>query len=113
MMTTLPRRRFARLLLAFAFLSLAPVALSTTSCRAPVAEAAGPQTKRLGQPFISIDNEALIARIALACQNNAITNDAQWTTFVQTRFDATNASGLSAGTRTFLIEFFTQLIKIE
>lgn len=65
-----------------------------------------------GDPKVRIDAEALTKRIALACKNNAITNDAGWSSFITTRFDATNASGLTAGTRTLLIEFFTQFVTI-
>jgi len=63
-------------------------------------------------PPVAIDVVALTRRIATACKNNGITTDAQWSSFIATRFNATNASGLSAGTRTLLIEFFDKLVKI-
>jgi hypothetical protein len=107
------RRAFAALAAA-ALLSIT-VAASTlaVSWHAEEAQAAVVIKNGTGDPFVSLDEQELLKRIALACKNNAITSDAQWTTFVQTRFDATNASGLSAATRTFMIEFFTKLVKIE
>ena len=63
-------------------------------------------------PPVKIDIDALERRIAVACKNNNITTDAQWNAFIAARFNSTNASGLSAGTRALLIEFFDKLVKI-
>lgn len=63
-------------------------------------------------PPIGIDTDALGTRIAAFCKAQNITTDAQWTTAVTQAFNGTNASGLSASTRTFMVEFFSKLIKI-
>ena len=63
-------------------------------------------------PAVSVDKEAVEKRVAALCKAQGITDDAGWSTFVAARFNATNASGLSAGTRTFMIEFFDKLVKI-
>lgn len=51
-------------------------------------------------------------RLSTALDANAITTNAQWLAYLQTRFDATNASGLTAGTRAFFIEFFRNIVKL-
>lgn len=63
-------------------------------------------------PAIEVNTAFIEEKVANVCKNNGITTDAQWSAFVAARFNATNASGLNAGTRTFLIEFFDKLVKI-
>jgi hypothetical protein len=63
-------------------------------------------------PPVSIDDEGLTRRVATFCKAQGITNDAGWATAVSTAFNGVNASGLSANTRTFMTEFFTNFIKV-
>jgi hypothetical protein len=46
-------------------------------------------TKRPNQPFVSLDEESLIARLALLCeQNGPVTTDAGWSTAIDALSDA-------------------------
>jgi hypothetical protein len=71
-----------------------------------------PYKPAVTDPNIDVDTDALVVRVATFCKNQGITNQAGWETRVGQAFNATNASGLNAATRTFLIEFFTKMIKV-
>jgi hypothetical protein len=62
---------------------------------------------------IETDEAALLKRLAQLCKTRAIASDADWDAAVGVLFNATNASGLTATTRTFMIEFFRQFIKVS
>jgi hypothetical protein len=64
-------------------------------------------------PFVRVDVDSLEQRIATFASNRGITTDAGWAAELATRFDGTNAPGLSATTRTLLIEFFSNLVKFS
>jgi cobalamin biosynthesis protein CbiG len=66
-----------------------------------------------GDPKITLDVEAVEKRVATFLKGQGISDDAGWAAAVSTAFNAANAPGLSAATRTFLSEFFTKLIKIN
>jgi hypothetical protein len=63
-------------------------------------------------PPVTLDGDALTVRIATFCKNQGITNDTGWSTAVSAAFNATNTPGLSAATRTFFVEFFTNMVHI-
>jgi hypothetical protein len=63
-------------------------------------------------PEVTMNLDALEQKVATfaATRSPPIADNAAWAAFIATRFDNTNASGLTAGTRTLLSEFFANLV---
>jgi len=66
-----------------------------------------------GDPEISIDEDSFLRRLAEFAKTRGIVNQAGWRSFLEARFNAVNAAGLSAGTRQFFIEVFDKAVKFE
>jgi hypothetical protein len=62
---------------------------------------------------VSVDTGAVEQRVATFAKSAGITDIAGWQTFIAARFNGTNASGLSANTRSLMVEFFDNLVRFD
>lgn len=63
-------------------------------------------------PVFIADGQALEVAAATFAKQNGITDDTSWAAFMAVRFNGTNASGLSVGTRALLQELCSHIIRI-